>query len=69
MNPLIRARSPVIVVTKLSHFLQKKSESLQTEGRHFRSIICIGAKLAGAAGARAPPLFNPRPEIYSIKCA
>ena len=24
MNPLIRARSPVIVVTKLSHFLQKK---------------------------------------------
>ena len=32
-------------------------------------IICIGAELAGAAGARAPPLFNPRPEIYSIKCA
>ena len=28
--------------------------------------IIIGAELAGA---RAPPLFNPRPEIYSIKCA
>ena len=23
----------------------------------------IGAELAGAAGARAPPLFDPRPEI------
>ena len=31
--------------------------------------MVIGAELAGAAGARAPPLFNPRPEIYSIKCA
>ena len=31
--------------------------------------IVIGAKLAGKAGALAPPLFNPRPEIYSIKCA
>ena len=29
----------------------------------------IGAELGGAAGARAPPLFTPRPEIYSIKCA
>ena len=29
------------------------------------SLICIfiGAELAGAAGARAPPLFDPRPEI------
>ena len=25
--------------------------------------IYIGAELAGAAGARAPPLFDPRPEI------
>ena len=33
------------------------------------STISIGAELAGAAGARAPPFFNPRPEIYSIKCA
>ena len=24
--------------------------------------IIIGAELAGAAGARAPPLFDPRPE-------
>ena len=31
--------------------------------------ISIGAELGGAAGARAPPLFNPRPEIYSTKCA
>ena len=31
--------------------------------------ICIGAELGGAAGARAPPLFTPLPEIYSIKCA
>ena len=27
------------------------------------STISIGAELAGAAGARAPPLFDPRPEI------
>ena len=27
------------------------------------SIIIIGAELGGAAGARAPPLFTPRPEI------
>ena len=25
--------------------------------------IIIGAELAGAAGAHATPLFNPRPEI------
>ena len=31
--------------------------------------MIIGAELGGAAGARAPPLFTPRPEIYSIKCA
>ena len=36
---------------------------------NFVNCIPIGAELAGAAGARAPPLFNPRPEIYSIKCA
>ena len=35
----------------------------------FFSAPFIGAELAGAAGARAPPLFTPRPEIYSIKCA
>ena len=29
-------------------------------------MILIGAELGGAAGARAPPLFTPRPEIYSI---
>ena len=32
-------------------------------------FMSIGAELGGAAGARAPPLFTPRPEIYSIKCA
>ena len=31
--------------------------------------MSIGAELGGAAGARAPPLFTPRPEIYSMKCA
>ena len=31
--------------------------------------MLIGAELGGAAGARAPPLFTPCPEIYSIKCA
>ena len=29
--------------------------------------IYIGAELAGAAGARAPPLFDPRPEILWYK--
>ena len=27
------------------------------------SPMAIGAELAGAAGARAPPLFDPHPEI------
>ena len=34
-----------------------------------QTFIIIGAELGGAAGACAPPLFTPRPEIYSIKCA
>ena len=33
------------------------------------TLIIIGAELAGAAGARASPLFTPHPKIYSIKCA
>ena len=31
--------------------------------RFYGFIMSIGAELAGAAGARAPPLFDPRPEI------
>ena len=50
---------PVLDVTKLfwcfSHY--------------YLFFMSIGAELGGAAGARAPPLFTPRPEIYSIKCA
>ena len=36
MNPLIRARSPVIVVTKLSHFLQKSFTMMMTMKTTFK---------------------------------
>ena len=34
--------------------------------RNFTSIMCKGAKLGGATGARAHVVFIPRPEIIQI---
>ena len=65
---------------RLSEKVKNWGDSFYSKSEHCEPIyqddiitltytILIGAELGGAAGARAPPLFTPRPEIYSIKCA
>ena len=50
------------IYLRLPQFLDYNPHSNNT-------LIIIGTELAGAAGAHAPPLFTPHPEIYSITCA